>query len=282
MTHLKRRTAVLAVAVAALAAAPSALAGVATYTNNTPMFVPHGVTVDSVLPVPSGRTAVQSIEVTGIQIFWPASGQELSAQLLSPDGASMFLWEVGCGGAGSYPPDSNFTISDAGTAPADGAAFNCTDELLIGGVLRPDGPPMNTKPMSFFNGKAPSGNWTLRAEDSGAVFVNQGDITSWSLRVVHAPPTLTATAPKSGKLKKKLTLTAESNADGSVVTGGGAKSDKTTLKADDSTKVSYKVTKKTRKKIERKGQARVKISLDFTDATGGTAKETVSVKLKAD
>jgi hypothetical protein len=253
---------------------------VATYTNNTPLFVPNDQTRDSVLPIPSGRTAVQSMEVTGIKITWPASSQELSTRLISPDGSIMFLWEVGCGAPGFYPPNTNFTISDAGTQPADGTDGHCTDEFLVGGTLRPDGPPMDTKPMSFFNGKAPSGDWTLRAVDSGAGFVNQGTITSWSLRVVHAPPTFKTSAPKKGKVKKKLKLTAEANADGTVKLGGGAKASSAKLTAGQPTQIAYKPTKKVLKKVRKKGKARVTINLDFTDETGGTAKSSVKVTLK--
>jgi subtilisin-like proprotein convertase family protein len=276
MTRLIRRAAVLATAVAALAA-PSALAGTATYTNNVPFFVSDSSITNSVITVPAGRTAVQSIEVTGIQIDWGASAQELSVQLISPDGASMFLWEKGCGGAGSYPPNSNFAISDVGTALADGSAPNCTDALLIGGVLRPDDPA--AKKMSFFNGKAPSGNWTFRATDSGVQFTNQGTVKSWSLRIVHAPPTLKATALKTGKVGK-LSLTATPNADGSLAIGGGAKSGKTNLKANKAVSIPFAPTKKIAKKIAKKGKALVKVDLVFTDETGGRATETVSVTVK--
>jgi hypothetical protein len=107
-------------------------------------------------------------------------------------------------------------------------------------------------------------------------FTNQGDIDSWALRIVHAPPVLAASPPKSADLDKKLKVLATTDADGTV-TAGAANVD---LKAGQQVAVPFKVSKKLRKRIEDKGKSRVKVKVAFTDETGGTANAVVPVKVK--
>jgi hypothetical protein len=276
---MRRVIAILATVGAFAAAAPCAIAGVATYTStDVPKHVfddtgPDGI--PSTLAVPGGRTAIQSIEVTNFGYGWPASGQELSAQLLAPDGTSMFLFEVGCFDS---PSNASFTITDSATALADGEDVHCTNDFLLGGSLRPDDP--QAKKLSIFNGRSPSGVWTLRSIDNGVLFTNQGDLNRWALRINHAPPTLTATAPKRRKLSGKLAVTATSNADGNVSLGGSVKQATQGLDAGQPASIPFKVKKKVRAKIEKKGKAQVKVDLAFTDETGGTATSSVTVVVK--
>ena len=121
--------------------------------------------------------------------------------------------------------------------------------------------------------------WTLRAIDNGVQFTNQGTIVSWAVRIVHAPPTLTATAPAAGKLAS-LSIKATSNANGSVRTGGAAAPATIPLTANVPKQIAFSPIKAIRKKLKKKGKAQAKVNLAFTDETGGTANETVTFTVK--
>jgi hypothetical protein len=262
---------------AALAAAPSAIAGTATYDSTGPLFVPDetgpaGVT--SSITVPPGRTAVQSVEVTNFRINWGASAQELSTQFIGPDGSSLFLFTQGCL---SYDAADIWTFSDSGaqTAPNSKNDPKCD---LPGGTFRPADPTF--KPLSIFSGQPASGTWTLRAIDNGVQFTNQGSIVSWAVRVVHAPPTVTATAPPSLNLNGPLAVTAQSNANGTLATSGDIAPGAAKLLANAPTPVPFTVSAPISDLIKKNGTARVNINLAFTDETGGTAASSVSLEVK--
>jgi hypothetical protein len=258
---------------AAFAAAPSALAGTATYNSTGPLFVPEGLVRTSTISVPSGRTPVQSVEVTTFRAQWPASGQDLSTQLIGPGGAFLNLFEVGCF---SFQSTDVWAFSDS----ASQAAFNDKNDPkcdLPGGTFRPVDLPENRK-LSIFSGEG-SGTWTLRATDKGLI-ANQGSIQSWAVRIVHAPPTLTATAPPSLNLTGPLTVTAQSNANGTVATSGDIAPGTAALAANVPTPVPFTVSAPVRDLINQQGTARVNINLAFTDETGGTAASAVSVEVK--
>jgi len=275
MRHLKGVIAAIVAAVAVLATASSAFAGVAVYTStDVPKFVNDGGNVPSTLTVPPGRTAIHLIEVTNYGYGWSASGQELSAQLFAPDGSSMNLFEIGCF---SWPDDASITLTDSAAAALP-EKHGCDGLNLVGTSFR----PVNSqgRKLSFFAGKAASGPWALRSIDASNGFTNQGDLDRWALRITHFPPTLKASAPSSVKLGGGLTLKATANANGAVVTGGGAKPETTRLVAGKATDVPYRPTKKVKRKIKKKGKARVNIALAFTDETGGTETQTVSVTIK--
>jgi hypothetical protein len=274
MLRLKGVIAAMAAAVACLATASSAFAGVAVYTStDVPHFIPDGGDISSTLAVPPGRTAIQSIDVTNYGYSWNASGQELSAQLFAPDGTSMNLFKIGCF---SSPDNASFTLTDSAATPLP-EKNGCDDVSLIGTSFRPVD-PQNRK-LSLFAGRSASGTWTLHSIDNSASFTNQGTLERWALRITHVPPVLKASAPKASKLGA-LTLTATANANGTIVTGGGAKPEKTALVADKPKAISYRVTKKLKKKIKKKGKARANISLSFTDETGGSDTQSVSVTVK--
>jgi hypothetical protein len=274
MLHLKGVIAAVAAAFACLAAASSAFAGVAVYTSaDVPKFVADGADVPSTLTVPPGRTAIQSIDVTNYGYSWFASGQELSAQLFAPDGTSMNLFEIGCF---SSPDNASFTLTDSAATPLP-EKNGCDDVNLVGSSFRPV--DSQNRKLSLFAGRTASGTWTLHSIDNSAVFTNQGSLERWALRITHVPPVLKASAPKASKLGA-LTLTATANANGTILTGGGAKPDKTALVADKAKAISYRVTKKVKQKIKKKGKARVNVSLAFTDETGGTDARNVSVTIK--
>ena len=261
------RLAALALAGAALLPA-GASAGVATYNSTGPMFVtddnaPNGNS--SKITVPPGRTPVQSVEVTNFTVFWPASGQDMRAQIIGTDGTTMTLFDEGCF---TYDEDHVWGFSDA----AAQLTWNDKDDPkcdLGGGTFRP------VNKLSVFAGKAATGIWTLRAIDKGCIG-NQGSIQTWALRITHAPPTLTASGPKSADLDGKLKVFAKADANGTVTAGAA----KVNLTAGEQVAVPFKVSKKTRKRIGQKGKSLVKVKVAFTDETGGTANSTVPVKVK--
>ena len=253
----------------ALVAAQGAFAGVATYNSTGLLHVsddsaPEGVT--SKITVPPGRTAVQTVEVTNFTVFWPASGQEMSARIEGTDGTPVALFDEGCF---DYEQADVWAFSDA----AAQLTWNDKDDPkcdLPGGTFRPLGQ------LSAFAGKQASGTWTLRAIDNGAQFTNQGNIQTWALRITHAAPKLTASPPKSADLDGKLKVFAVTDADGTVTAGAAA----TDLNAGQQAAVPFKVSKKARKRIRKKGKAQVKVSVSFTDETGGSANAVVPVKVK--
>jgi hypothetical protein len=264
---------------AALAAAPSAIAGTATYDSTGPLFVPDetgpaGVT--SSITVPPGRTAVQSVEVTNFRINWGASAQELSTQFIGPDGSSLFLFTQGCL---SYDAADIWRFSDSGaqTAPNSKNDPKCD---LPGGTFRPADPSF--KPLSIFSGQPASGTWKLRAVDNGVQFTNQGTIQSWAVRIIHAPPTLTATAPPSLNLNAPLAVAAQSNANGTVAMSGDIAPSTAALAANVPTPLPFAVSAPVSELIRNNGTARVNINLAFTDETGGTAASSVSVEVTGD
>jgi hypothetical protein len=268
----------VAAIVAGLALAPSALAGVATYNSTGPMFVPDDTGPDGVtstITVPPGRTAIQSVEVRNFRVDWAASAQELSTQFIGPDGTSLFLFTEGCF---SYDEEDVWVFSDSGaqTAPNDKNDPKCA---LPGGTFRPTDIFPDFKKLSIFSGKPATGSWTLRAIDNGTAFTNQGTIESWAVRIVHAPPTLTATAPGVGKLAD-LAITATSNANGSVTIGGATAPATVPLAANVPTQIAFNAIQPIRKRLKKKGKASANVSLAFTDETGGTANATVAFLVK--
>jgi hypothetical protein len=279
MGFLRFSVITIAAIAACLALAPSALAGVATYNSTGSFFVsddngPAGDT--STIAVPPGRTAIQSVDVSNFRVNWAASAQELSTQLIGPDGTSLVLFQKGCF---EYDPADVWVFSDSGTqtAPNDKDDPKCD---LPGGTFRPTDEPPTFKKLSIFSGKPAAGLWTLRAIDNGATFTNQGTIESWAVRIVHAPPTLNATAPAAGKLTN-LAITATSNANGSVKLGGAAASATVPLTANAPKRISFSPAKAIRKKLRKKGKATANVTLAFTDETGGTATDKVTFKVKA-
>ena len=253
----------------ALAAAPSAFAGVATYNSTASLHVsdengPDGDT--STITVPPGRTPVQSVDLTNFTVFWPASAQELSVRLEGVGGApSVQLFNVGCF---LYDDADVWGFSDA----AASLTWNSKNDPkcdLGGGTFRPLGK------LSTLAGREASGTWTLRAIDNGAQFTNQGDIKTWALRITHAPPQLTASPPVKADLDGKLKVLAKADADGTVSAGAA----KLKLSPGQQAAVPFKIGKKLRKRIEDKGKSRVKVKVAFTDETGGTANAVVPVKV---
>jgi hypothetical protein len=215
------------------------------------------------------------VEVTNFRVDWGASAQELSTQIVGPDGSSLFLFTEGCF---QYEDTDIWVFSDSGaqTAPNDKDDPKCD---LPGGTFRPTDVFPTFKKLSIFSGKPATGTWTLRAIDNGVSFTNQGTIESWAVRIVHSPPTLTASAPASGKVSN-LAITATSNANGTVRTGGAAAGAAVPLTANVPKRIAFTPTKAIRKKLKKKGKAQARVNLAFTDETGGTSNADVTFKVK--
>jgi hypothetical protein len=254
-------------------AAPAAHAGVATYNSTAPLFVPDGTTVNSTITVPPGRTPVQSLEATNLSISWGASSQELSTQLIAPEGTFMNLFEIGCA---NYSPQDIYAFSDAATLTAPNAKNDPKCDLG-GGTFKPVDLPENRK-LSIFSGKQSSGTWTLRANDTAAQFNNQGTIQTWALRVVHAPPKLNVDAPNKVKTKGD-SLFALADANGTMTVGGGSVQPETkTVTANAPVQIPIRI--QTPKRRKQKKARSVTIPVAFTDETGGTASTSVTVRVK--
>jgi hypothetical protein len=186
----------------------------------------------------------------------------------------MNLFEIGCF---SSPDDASLTLTDSAAAPLP-EKHGCDGLNLVGSSFKPVDP--QGRGLSFFSGRPASGTWILRSIDSSSGFTNQGDLQRWALRIGHVAPALKASGPRSAKLRAGLTLTATTNADGTIVTGGNAQPGTTRLVAGRATAIPYRVTKKAKTRIKKKGKARVSISLAFTDETGGQAAQVVSLTIK--
>jgi hypothetical protein len=263
-----------AIAAAAGASLPAA-AGAATveYRNDTPVNVPNntGIAgVTSTLAIPAGRTPVQSIEVPGVKPFWSSGGTDLELRLKDPSGTEMNLMVIGCP---AMPNTTNFTITDSASVLVDSTVAFCNNELN-GGSGKPNDPMAKT--LAFFNGKPSSGNWTLAIRDTG-IQAGGGILNGWGLRITHAPfvPTITA---KKQKLGKSVKFTAACNADCTLTTGGDAKAKTEQLNQDNSELLSAKLKKKARKRLAKRGKAKLKVSVD--DGYGDVVTKTVKVKFK--
>ena len=246
--------------------AGTAMAGTASYPSTGTFGVPNNTGqagVPSQVFVPSGRTAVQSLQLTQVKpSFGGGGGGDLQLRLKSPSGTEISVLSNGCT---TYPNTSAFTISDTATLSVDSAGF-CT--ALAGAPTTTSGKP--TQPLSTFNGTPSAGTWTVTVVDVG-VSGTLGSWNGWTLEVNHANPTLSA-AKASFKAKGKFALTATCNADCTVTTGGAAKP--TTTKFGQN--LPGVIVASPTKKAKKKGKGNV--TLTATDQTGGTA--TTSIKLK--
>jgi hypothetical protein len=122
---------------------------------------------------------------------------------------------------------------------------------------------------SSFGGTPASGAWTLIGFDKG------GDLDSysmgpWSLRVTHAPLSLTTTNVK--RTKKGVRLTAACNGACTVKSGGQGKAKTFQLGADKPQTLTIPL----KGKAVRAGKA--KVALTATNDIGDTAKRTVKAK----
>lgn len=139
-----------------------------TYSNTSPLAVPDGLAANTPGAVVSNNIVVPALSGTisdvnvslNVTHTYP---NDLIIALNHPDATQVLLWNRACAGNDNF----NVTLSDGA------AAFSCVANMT--GTFAP------SAPLSTFNGKTPSGTWSLLAAD----FWNQdtGTINSWSLEI---------------------------------------------------------------------------------------------------
>ena len=254
--------------------AASAQAATVEYRNDNALTINNNNGVNgqvTVIPVPAGRTPVQTLELPGVKPFWSSGGTDLEMFLVGPNGDQMHVMITGCATMGNT---TNFTITDNATAFAESSIAFCNNEL-VGGKGKPKDNDGKTF-ASFFGGKASGGNWTLHVRDIG-VQAGGGTFSGWGLRITHAPlvPTIVA---KKQPLGKSLRFMATCNADCALTTGGDTKAKTEQLNQGNTEALKAKLKAKARDRLEEKGKAKLKVTVD--DGYGDVVTETVKVKLK--
>jgi hypothetical protein len=270
---LRTRLVFLITAVASFAAlAGTASAATVTYTNNTPLAVPDNTGlngIDTLVTVPAGRTPVQSIQMTGVRPSFPAGGADVSYKLKAPNGTEMFPMLTGCS---VFPNTTSFAIRDG--AALEVGTFNFCNTQLNGGEGDPNDP--NGKTFADFVGTPTPGNWIFNVRDLG-LNATQGFLNGWSIQITHQPFVATVTAKKQ-RLRKRVTFTAECNADCTVSKGADVKGQPDSLNQGNAEVLSAKLKPKARKRLADKGKAKLK--LVFDDGYGDTYTKTMRVKFR--
>lgn len=266
---LTRRIGIAALAAGAtLAFAGTATAGTAIYTStDVPKTLPSDSNGISTLTVPSGRPAVQSVDVVGVRLEWAGEGTDWRSSLRSPAGTEIQLYNDACD---DMPANSNFTLTDNSTILAsDGPPF-CTTQL-VGGSGRPN------VPLSTFAGTTASGQWSMPIRENGVVPGGSKTLHGWGLRIVHAPLVATGSGKKQ-KLRSRLTIQARCDTDCDVATGGNARPSSTPLTPNTDTLLKVTLKKKARKRLA-KGGAKAQIKLTFTNVLGDVVEKAFKVRI---
>jgi hypothetical protein len=210
-----------ATGVIVLSLAASASAATVIYTSSdVPKAVDDAQSATSGVTIPPGRTAAVDVDVVGLNLASPAGSGDRTLLLRGPNG--------GTAGIVAGPCD---TIADTGMIVDDEApaAFSCQPPALSS--MRPGGAPL-----SSLDGPS-SGTWTMTFGDSGgAPAADPGSLTTWSMRVTHAPFLLTVLA-KGQELLPKLRLRATCNAKCLITSSGDVKARKIKLAQNVSSKL---------------------------------------------
>jgi hypothetical protein len=266
-------TCILAV-LGTLALAASSNAAFVTYTNSTPVLLPVSATgtgpagVSSSIQIP-GRPPFDRLEVTDVKLIYPGGGAlDMTLALRDPTGAEFSL--IGSNPAcATMPAGSSISFSDGGAGPFGTSAATCP----IGGAVTVK--PSDPRTLAFFKGRAALGRWDLIVRDPNTAALPQAHLDGWSMRVTHAPITLTATAKKQA-LKKKLRLQVTADGDCLLSFGKDGKGS-TSLTANQPTTVKAKLKPTSLHRLEDGGKAR--IGLTATNDLGGSASQTVKIKV---
>jgi hypothetical protein len=254
-----------------LVLAAPAEAGVVTYTStDVPKEFDDSQTVASVLTVPSGRTPATDVDVAPLDASTPPTSVDRGIFLRGPNGQTSVLIPPGCN---SFGVDVNF--DDQSSEDPFDTDTDCNPQ--DGRTFKP------TTPLSALLGPA-AGTWQMTATDPGNLQqALPGTIHGWSLRITHAPPTLEIIAAKQ-KLRKKLTFTATSNVDGTLVSSGGIKATTTQLIANQPTPVAAglrkALLKRLAKKLKNGKKPKVSVQGTFTDSTNDVVADQAIAKLK--
>jgi hypothetical protein len=255
---------------ALLVLAAPAKAGVVTYTStDVPKAFDDGQTIGSDLTVPPDRTPAIDVDVTPLNAFTPPGSADRVIFLQGPNGQTSTLVPPGCN---TFSVNINFDDQAPGNPFSD-----CNP--TAGSTRKP------ASPLSPLLGPA-AGTWSMTAADPGNLLqAGPGSIEAWSLRITHAPPTLEIAAAKQ-KLRKKLTFTATSNADGTLVSSGGVTATTTQLIANQPTPIAAglrkALLKRLAKKLKNGKKPKVSVQGTFTDSTNDVVADTATAKLSAD
>jgi cell division septation protein DedD len=210
-----------ATGVIVLSLAASAPAATVTYTSgDVPKTVDDGQSVTSSVTVPSGRTAAIDVDVVGLNVLSPTGSGDRNLLLRAPNG-----------GTAGIVPGSCDTIADTGMIVDDEApsAFSCQPPALSS--MRPGGTPL-----SSLDGPS-AGTWTMTFGDAGGPpAADPGTLSTWSVRVTHAPFLFTVLA-KGQELRPKIKVRATCNAKCSIKSSGDVKARKVKLAQNVSSKL---------------------------------------------
>jgi hypothetical protein len=259
----------------ALALSASANAAFVTYTNSTQVLLPVSASgtgpagVSSSIQIP-GRPPFDRLEVTDVKLIYPGGGAlDMTMALRDPTGAEFSL--IGSNPAcATMPAGSSISFSDGGAGAFGTSAATCP---ATGGAVTVK--PSDARTLGFFKGHTAAGKWDLIVRDPNTAALPQPHLDGWSMRVTHAPLTMTATAKKQ-TLKKKLALQVTTDGDCTLSFGKDGKGS-TTLTANQPTTLKVKLKPTSLRRLDSGGKA--KIQVVATNDLGGSATQTVKIKV---
>jgi hypothetical protein len=269
---IRRFILVPAIAFAMLALAATANATPVTYTNSdVPKSIAEGGTANSVVTVPAGRPPITDVDVVNIQLLAASNAADQQLSLTPPAPPSHQIVNLGCA---SYTPGTNLTHDQQAPGNPFGGAGTCPPGT---GTYKPSTSVFSSTPLADAVNNAASGTWTLQYHDSN-VSGTGGTLNGWGLRLTYEPLTITAKADAQ-KLKKTLLIRdVFCNANCSLTTGGDAKPATFAGLQNKPQSLRVSLTKKARKRLAEKGNARIALTAD--SGYGDVVTETVKVKIK--
>ena len=249
-------------AVAALLAAPAALATSVTYTSTDVPAVAHdNVSGVSDLIVPGGRPPEQKVEVVGLSAGTPIGSADRALILEAPNAKTSTLMPTAvCDTWGftniSVTDDAQFQLPCSATDPPYKPA------TPLAPLLTPA-----------------AGKWTMTLAD-GINPSGDGQISAWGLRITYAPLTVAATAAKQKVKKKSVAVTATCNGDCTLDASGDGTA--TGVKATSGVPIAVIVLlpKKAAKKAKAGKKKKVSLTLTATNDIGDKTTAAVVVPLK--
>jgi hypothetical protein len=260
-------------AVAGFGCVGTADAATVTYTSSDPpQSVAEGGQAASSVTVPQGRTDAADIDVVGIQLLAASNSADQQLTLINPYGFQRLIVNLGCT---SYPAGTNFNLDQDAAGNPFGGAGTCPPGT---GTYKPSTSPQSGTPLADIGISPSSGRWGLNYHDTN-VSGSGGTLNGWGLRITHEPlGCILRSENDEQQLKKPLLISAVCNAYYSLITGGDAKRVTLTVSDSHAHLVSAPLTKKARKRLRKKGKAKVALTVD--DGYGDVISQTLKVKLK--
>jgi hypothetical protein len=246
-----------AAAIALSSAASASAATVAYVSRDVPKTFGDGQTVVSTVTVPSGRTPATDVNLIGFNVSSPSGSGDRSIALRGPSGGT-----AGVIGGCDTIADTGVTVDDEAAS-----AFSCTPG--DGATFRPAGPPL-----SALAGAA-SGTWTMTLSDSGGLAAGPGTLSSWALRITHAPFVFTVDA-KGQPLRGKIKLRATCNAKCTISSTGDVKRRKLVQAQNVNVKFKLPLKPSAFERLEDGGTAR--FTLVAKDGYGDVSTQKVKIR----